>query len=284
MKKLLWLFILAFSVVLLAGCWSEVADNSEKESSDGANDVVVWNDKDEHWCIWSAGYTWSEEKEECVRAWEEEKEEIKVVSKKEYQMKVNMVMTKDGKNTMEWEYKIYKKDGNAYTEIVKFGWEWMEDMPFKPVATLNKWWKSYTQMEINWEKQRFEAEDMWWEDQFGLFDDKMFDADTAKAELKNVENVEKSEEEFDGNDVECHSFSEDGWKVKVCINEDEGYVAYIESEFNWEETLMSVSDFDDDVDGDMFETPKDVKPMAEIWKMMMGDELQGMMDTVEDME
>ncbi len=34
--------------------------------------MMVWNDKDEHGCIWSAWYSWSEEKGECVRPWEEE--------------------------------------------------------------------------------------------------------------------------------------------------------------------------------------------------------------------
>ncbi|XLQ20764.1 MAG: hypothetical protein ACKUBY_03755 [Candidatus Moraniibacteriota bacterium] len=32
---------------------------------------MVGNDKDEHGCIGSAGYSWSEEKQECIRPWEE---------------------------------------------------------------------------------------------------------------------------------------------------------------------------------------------------------------------
>lgn len=34
--------------------------------------ALVWNDKDENGCIWSAWYSWNETKKECVRAWEEE--------------------------------------------------------------------------------------------------------------------------------------------------------------------------------------------------------------------
>lgn len=44
---------------------------------------IVWWDEDEHGCIPSAWYTWSEEKEECVRPWEEE-EEIMTICTMEY--------------------------------------------------------------------------------------------------------------------------------------------------------------------------------------------------------
>lgn len=33
---------------------------------------LVGNDKDEHGCIGSAGYTWCEDKQKCLRSWEEE--------------------------------------------------------------------------------------------------------------------------------------------------------------------------------------------------------------------
>lgn len=36
---------------------------------------IVWWDKDEHWCIWSAWYTWCEAKNKCIRTWEEKCEE-----------------------------------------------------------------------------------------------------------------------------------------------------------------------------------------------------------------
>ncbi|MFA6897487.1 MAG: hypothetical protein WCQ96_04355 [Patescibacteria group bacterium] len=32
---------------------------------------IVGNDKDEHGCIGSAGYTWCEAKKKCIRSWEE---------------------------------------------------------------------------------------------------------------------------------------------------------------------------------------------------------------------
>ena len=38
---------------------------------DENNNQIVGGDKDEHGCIGSAGYVWSEEKQECIREWEE---------------------------------------------------------------------------------------------------------------------------------------------------------------------------------------------------------------------
>lgn len=38
---------------------------------------IVGGDRDEHGCIGSAGYTWCEEKQKCLRTWEEECEIIK---------------------------------------------------------------------------------------------------------------------------------------------------------------------------------------------------------------
>lgn len=34
-------------------------------------DMIVGGDKDEHGCIGSAGYSWCEEKQKCLRVWEE---------------------------------------------------------------------------------------------------------------------------------------------------------------------------------------------------------------------
>ena len=36
-----------------------------------AEEQIVGGDKDEHGCIGSAGYTWCELKQECLRVWEE---------------------------------------------------------------------------------------------------------------------------------------------------------------------------------------------------------------------
>lgn len=44
--------------------------NSHQEPAQ--TEVIVGNDKDEHGCIGSAGYSWCEAKQKCLRIWEEE--------------------------------------------------------------------------------------------------------------------------------------------------------------------------------------------------------------------
>ena len=47
-------------LVVLAGC-SEQSKNTQ----------IVGNDKDSHGCIGSAGYSWCDVKQKCIRPWEE---------------------------------------------------------------------------------------------------------------------------------------------------------------------------------------------------------------------
>lgn len=48
-----------------------VADTSEVTASPSAKDQKLGGDRDEHGCIGSAGYTWCEAKNKCLRNWEE---------------------------------------------------------------------------------------------------------------------------------------------------------------------------------------------------------------------
>ncbi len=43
-----------------------------KNITQGECSTLVWWDTDEYGCIWSAGYTWNEDNQECVRSWEYE--------------------------------------------------------------------------------------------------------------------------------------------------------------------------------------------------------------------
>jgi len=64
MKKewaILWIVTLAVIIVALA---FNIFNSSGKEQ-------IVGGDKDSHGCIGSAGYTWNETKQKCVREWEE---------------------------------------------------------------------------------------------------------------------------------------------------------------------------------------------------------------------
>jgi len=63
-KSLIIISIILLVIVgIVIGIYYYVMTNSEE---------LVGGDKDEHGCIGSAGYTWNETKQKCVREWEEE--------------------------------------------------------------------------------------------------------------------------------------------------------------------------------------------------------------------
>lgn len=53
----------------LASCGSSAGKKAEATES-AEKTTVVGNDKDEHGCIASAGYTWCEVQKDCIRLWE----------------------------------------------------------------------------------------------------------------------------------------------------------------------------------------------------------------------
>ena len=64
MRKALIIISVIILVIIgvIVGIYYYVLSNSED---------LVGGDKDEHGCIGSAGYTWDETKQKCVRVWEE---------------------------------------------------------------------------------------------------------------------------------------------------------------------------------------------------------------------
>jgi len=69
MKNSTFVFIFGLAVfaLILAGCPQEAQQQAPQD-----NATLVGGDRDEHGCIGSAGYTWCEAKQKCLRAWEEE--------------------------------------------------------------------------------------------------------------------------------------------------------------------------------------------------------------------
>lgn len=61
MKKIL----IVLTVLAVAGC------GSQKSKTTASSSALVGADKDEHGCIGSAGYTWSEVRKDCIRLWEQ---------------------------------------------------------------------------------------------------------------------------------------------------------------------------------------------------------------------
>lgn len=65
--------ILLLSVFMMVSCNTNGKKESETKVSEETTPTeknVVGNDKDEHGCIGSAGYTWSELRQECIRTFE----------------------------------------------------------------------------------------------------------------------------------------------------------------------------------------------------------------------
>jgi putative hemolysin len=92
MKKILFLTLLL--ALIISGCAinKNQANTDDKNSQNGKQ--LVGGDKDEHGCIGSAGYSWCELKQKCLRTWEEKCE----------------ASTTDA--TADWE--IYKNDKLGY--------------------------------------------------------------------------------------------------------------------------------------------------------------------------
>jgi len=79
-QGLTWLIIVI--IIAVAGAaflwwlYSRPADDSGTDSAQTENrqeeEIMPGSDRDEHGCIPSAGYVWCEEKQKCLRPWEEE--------------------------------------------------------------------------------------------------------------------------------------------------------------------------------------------------------------------
>jgi hypothetical protein len=67
MKPIFLLPFFALGFLLISCNPSEVSDTPPEPE-----EQIVGGDKDEHRCIGSAGYTWCEPKEKCLRIWEED--------------------------------------------------------------------------------------------------------------------------------------------------------------------------------------------------------------------
>ena len=65
-KKRPAILIVCLFFLIITGCASCMSEEDDGRAP------LVGGDRDEHGCIGSAGYTWCEEKQKCLRVWEEE--------------------------------------------------------------------------------------------------------------------------------------------------------------------------------------------------------------------
>lgn len=123
---------------LLASCGSsrekqgQVADKDDKE-------VIVGNDKDEHGCIASAGYTWSEVQKDCIRLWEKG---VRLTSVADAQKTLFLVFSPDSTRV-----ELFLSEDDAPNEILDRrnlpagGYAWnVEDDDTKNVRLENNEW------------------------------------------------------------------------------------------------------------------------------------------------
>lgn len=83
--------------------------------------VLVWNDKDENWCIWSAWYVWNAEKKECVRPWEEEP----IMCTMQYDPVCGVDWVTYGNSCSAWKVKIAYKGECNLESWVSEGSDWL---------------------------------------------------------------------------------------------------------------------------------------------------------------
>jgi|GEM_PF-3310869 len=70
MKRIYIIALVIDLIIILAGFSYLIADKYVINKND--INQIVGGDKDSHGCIPSAGYTWCEEKQKCLRIWEED--------------------------------------------------------------------------------------------------------------------------------------------------------------------------------------------------------------------
>ncbi|MFA4937137.1 MAG: hypothetical protein WC575_02510 [Patescibacteria group bacterium] len=97
MKKSIVTFsILLLGVMLLGASCSKTPtqqkpvkqndNNTSVNVSSNTNQPLVGNNEDEHGCIGSAGYSWCEQKQKCLRVWEEKCNNVSDINLKDYSL------------------------------------------------------------------------------------------------------------------------------------------------------------------------------------------------------
>jgi len=118
MKKL---FILPV-ILLLVGVGCSLQNNNQNQNlmeENNAANIVVGGDTDEHGCLGSAGYSWCENTQSCLRVWEEwcADDVNKIVSNIEKEK--NIQFTKEDTDEIEWHLDegVIKLHGNKYYTV-----------------------------------------------------------------------------------------------------------------------------------------------------------------------
>ena len=127
---------LACAGALLAGCGNSREKNAAAETE---KTEIVGDDKDEHGCIASAGYTWSEVQKDCIRLWEKG---VRLASVDDAENTLFIVFSPDST-----QVELFFSEEDAPNEILDRrslpagGYAWnMEDDDTKNVSLSNGKW------------------------------------------------------------------------------------------------------------------------------------------------
>ena len=64
-RKIIVITLITLAMIVLSGCFIQSCNSSN------SNEPMPGSDRDAHGCIPSAGYSWCEAKQKCLRVWEE---------------------------------------------------------------------------------------------------------------------------------------------------------------------------------------------------------------------
>lgn len=93
--------------------------------------LIVGGDRDEHGCIGSAGYSWCEAKQKCIRVWEEDCLSAEAIK--------SLLMAKYNKKSSELSVKISKENSQYAVGGVSFGPEGTPGGLFMATKTSGNW-------------------------------------------------------------------------------------------------------------------------------------------------
>lgn len=129
MKKIM-IALLVLMILLISGCKTEVPSQDEKEAPE---EQLVGADRDEHGCIGSAGYTWCESKQKCLREWEEPCIDVLEITNFEECVEAGYPIMESYPRQCKAEDKLFVEEIENIDEIEevqdKENMEEMEDMP-----------------------------------------------------------------------------------------------------------------------------------------------------------
>ncbi len=111
-KSILWLLILAVVILVVGGfyyfCKRDNVENVESE-------VLVGGDVDQHGCLGSAGYSWCEAKEKCLRGFEEFCADLAVELVDAISRETGVTLTNAGEEEFTWL--VNQGEATVHTKI-----------------------------------------------------------------------------------------------------------------------------------------------------------------------